>query len=463
MTRVGGLGAVVLVFLSFFAPVSWSCSCSELGPSTCPNLKQGGPIFVGTVIDIENPPDESRGADQSGQSRYRFRVDENINGIEVKRVDVYSGRGGADCSYHFQLSHAYLVMPYDNRGRLEAFVCSRTQPVETAEPLLSELRARRDGKQYASVYGLLRRTQQPYTSTSYEGYDRPLPDVSVQLIGTGKKLSTKTDSEGVYRFYDVPPGTYRFSADLPTDLEMTQSILSEPIPPVELPAGACYQKDLGALPTGRIRGRVLGPDGAPIMNVDVSLFRADRFNNEEVGWWAYQEWGSYFEFKNVTPGTYVIVAHNSDDPDPDKPFPRTFYPAALDLNSAVPVVVASGQQILNADIHVKPSRATRQITVRVNWMDEPVPENVSVYARASERGSVLVPRVSPGVYQVSIFRGERYTVSARQDCGRRQEGNKSLPIGDRESPPISVDGSDDQVTEIVLTLQDKTCKPYPPD
>ena len=153
MTRAGGLVVVVMVLRFGLAPVSWGCSCSQPGPSKCPNLKQGGPIFVGTVTDIENPPDKGRGADQSGTSRYRFRVDENINGIAAKQVDVYSGRGGADCSAHFQLGHTYLVNPYDNKGTLTASICSETQPIESAQALLSELRARRDGKRYASLYG----------------------------------------------------------------------------------------------------------------------------------------------------------------------------------------------------------------------------------------------------------------------------------------------------------------------
>jgi hypothetical protein len=94
---LGRLFAVVLAFGTFCAHRSLACSCLSLPNTagTCRDLKATGPSFVGTVIDIENPPDERRGADQSGLSRYRFRVDENISGFEEKEVDVYSGRGGA--------------------------------------------------------------------------------------------------------------------------------------------------------------------------------------------------------------------------------------------------------------------------------------------------------------------------------------------------------------------------------
>jgi hypothetical protein len=462
VTRACALGAF-LTLLTFLTPVSWGCSCSRPGPSKCPSLKEGGPLFVGTVTDIENPPDESHGADKSGTSRYRFRVDENINGLTAKQVNVYSGRGGGDCSVHFQLGHTYLVNPYENKGTLTAGICSETQPIETAEPLLSELRARRDGKRYASIYGRLERTQQPYGSTSYEGYDQSLPDVRVELIGAGKRLSVTTDSKGVYRLYDVPAGTYRFSADLTANLELAQSILSGPIPPVQLPIGACYQQDLSALPTSRIRGRVVGPDGLPVKNVGVALFRSDRYSERETGWWEYQGEGKgYFEFKNVAPGTYVLVVHNSDRPDPDQPFARTFYPSALDLNSATPIVVGDGEQVLNADIHVKPDRATREIKVRVNWMDKPVPDDVYVDARASDGEQLYAEKLSSGVYKLSILRDVHYTVFAEQDCGVRVEGNAAYPIGQRETPQVSVDGSDERSGEITLSLQTNTCTPYPP-
>src|ERR1700691_2749797 len=150
------LAVVIVAFGTFGAHRSLACSC--LKPSTaqgnCADLKATGPSFVGTVIDIENPPDERRFADQSGLSRYRFRVDENISGFEEKEVDVYSGRGGGDCSYHFRIGESYLVTPYKAEskdlcgvepGKLVAMICTEAQPAATATALLAELRARKHG------------------------------------------------------------------------------------------------------------------------------------------------------------------------------------------------------------------------------------------------------------------------------------------------------------------------------
>ena len=101
-----------MMVVGLWAPVAQACSCVRTAPGACPDRKESGVSFVGTVLDVENPPDERTGADQGGISRYRFRVDENINGVDAKKVDVYSGRGGADCSFHFRLGETYFVTPY---------------------------------------------------------------------------------------------------------------------------------------------------------------------------------------------------------------------------------------------------------------------------------------------------------------------------------------------------------------
>src|SRR5579862_751241 len=106
------LMVVPFAFGIFCAHRSLACSCGQAAAGTCGDFATIGPSFVGTVIDIENPPDERRGADESGLSRYRFRIDEHLIGFSENEVDVYSGRGSADCSYHFRLGQSYLVLPY---------------------------------------------------------------------------------------------------------------------------------------------------------------------------------------------------------------------------------------------------------------------------------------------------------------------------------------------------------------
>jgi hypothetical protein len=217
-------------------------------------LKATGASFVGTVIDIENPPDERRGADQIGLSRYRFRVDENINGFEEKEVDVYSGRGSGDCSYHFRMGQSYFVTPYKGTadlmalygakpGKLMADICTETQPAASAVALLAELRARKRG---STIEGILRTKQPP------NEYDHGMPNITVELRGKDTVLSTQTDIDGVYRFIGVPAGEYHLAVKLPPDFPRLANPARGNPWSIMITDQACYTKNIDALRATRV-------------------------------------------------------------------------------------------------------------------------------------------------------------------------------------------------------------------
>lgn len=248
---------VILTFGTFFAHSSSACSCTSSTSNRagdCHDFKEPGPSFVGTVIDIENPADERRGANQDGLSRYRFRVDENISGFEVKEVDVYSGRGGADCSYHFQMGQSYFVTPYKGTadlmamyggepGTLMAGICTQTQPAASAAALLAELRARKRG---STVEGILRTKQPP------SEYDHGMPNITVELRSKNRTLSTQTDVDGVYRFTGIPPGEYHFAVKLPADFPRLAHSPGDNPWSITITDETCYARDIDALRVPRI-------------------------------------------------------------------------------------------------------------------------------------------------------------------------------------------------------------------
>jgi hypothetical protein len=346
--RQAALAWVVQSIPNWYLLRTLACSCGQAGPGTCGDFAALGPSFVGTVIDVENPPDERRDADESGLSRYRFRIEENLIGFSEKEVDIYSGRGSADCSYHFRLGQSYLVIPYtigQNKIWL-AGICNGTGPTANAGPLLEKLRARRDSKIDASVEGYLRTKQQPYNSTFYTFYNHPLAGITVELLADSRTYSTQTDQNGAYRFDGVPEGTYRFAAELPPHFELAQNGRGDSSPSITVAAQPCYSKDFNALPTARIGGRVIGSEGLPLKNADVVLSRRERYNETQTGWWTVQsDENGHFEFDHVTPGLYLIVFNNSNRSDPNLPYARTFYPNAPDFESAVPIAIGEDDQI----------------------------------------------------------------------------------------------------------------------
>jgi hypothetical protein len=445
----------LLFFILFCSQVSLACSCGSAGPQPCPGLSAKDAVFVGTVLDIENPPPDDDGLGGPGVSRYHFRIDENFAGTESKEIDVYSGRGGADCSYHFKQGQQYLVFPYrGNDSALFATICSPTRGVEEAQAILHQLRAMRDHQRVASVYGVLRSSQQPYASVSDGGPGRTLPSTRIELRSEDKTFVAVTDSNGAYAFYGVPEGEYHFAGELPAHFEFAQEILGGPLPPLKLPAHACFESDLTVLPAGRIRGRVLGPDGKPLTFAAVDLFRREKYATGTPGWDEAQDLKqAYFEFENVGPGDYVLVYNNESRMDALSPHPRTFYPGVADLKSAKVIHLEAGQKFDDADIKVSGGVPTREVVIRLVAETGELPDINYVEGKGSDGQSTAEQELSPGVYSISILKGVRYDFHGQGYC--------SATNMDSKTESIQVDGSDDSATEFTLMFRGSGCPRNP--
>jgi hypothetical protein len=443
----------LLFFIVFCSQAGPACTCASLGPQPCHGLTATDVVFVGTVLDIENPPLDDGRAGGSGLSRYHFKIDEHIAGTESREIDIYSGRGGADCSYHFKQGRQYLVFPYRERdSRLFATICSPTRPVEDAQAILPQLRAMRDRQRVASVYGILRSAQQPYTMVSDDLLGQVLSNTRIELRSKDETFEAVTDSNGAYAFYDMPQGEYHFEGELPQHLEFAQVILGGPLPPLKLPARACFESDLTALPSGRIQGRVLASDGKPLAFAAVDLFRRDKYSAETTngGWYEAQDRDKgYFEFQNVGPGDYLLVYNNSGRMDADEPYPRTFYPGVADLRNAKIIHLEAGQRLDDADIRVQGGLPTREITVRLVAETGELPDINYVEGKGSDGQSTTEQEISAGVYSISILKGVRYDFRGQGYCSATDQ--------ESTTESVEVDGSNDRATELTLTFRGAGC------
>lgn len=449
----------LLLLIPSCSQIILACSCVSTGPQPCHGFSATDVVFIGTVLTIDNPPPESGGLFGSGLSRYHFRVDENIVGADTTEIDVYSGQGGADCSYHFKKGQQYLVFPYrGNDSQLFATICSSTRPIEEAKAILPQLRAIRDHQRVASVYGVLRSSQQPYASVSDDGLGEVLPNTRLELRSEDKTFVAITDSDGVYAFYGVPEGEYRFAAELPEHLQFAQEILGGPLPPLKLPAHTCFETDLTALPTGSIGGRVLGPDGKPLAFAAVYLFRSDKYTAaiRYDAWYEGQDRNKgRFEFENVGPGDYVLVYNNGDHVDADEPYGRTFYPGVGDFKDAKVIHLAPGQKFSHADIRVANGRATREITIRLIAETGELPNISYVEGKGSDGQSTTEEEISPDVYSISIFKDVRYDFSGQGYCSATDKQSVT--------DSVQVDGADDSATEFKLVFRGAGCPRKPSD
>jgi len=461
--------AIFLMFwMAFSGRIVLACSCAGPGPVPCGELSPTSVVFVGTVESIENPPPDfeqasesrvdMRTVDQSGYSRYHFQIDEKISGTQAAEITVYSGRGGGDCSYHFRKGEQYLVFPYKNDdGKLMATICSETRPAEFAQAKLAVLRAMRDHLPVASLYGVMRSTQQPYASVSDDSNGKPIANTRVILRSDMKTLESKTDANGKYSFFDVPAGKYHVEADLPQHFEIAQTILSEPVPPIDLPQNACYEYDVEVLPTGRIRGKVLGPDGSALPYASVELYRPSRYRGDgrSLGWSESQDLNKpEFIFEHVAAGDYILVYNDQERIEPITPYPRMFYPGVSDLKQAQIIHVEEGQEIGGLVFRVSGGRTTRPITVRLFAPKGELPDINYVEARGNDGSYLSEQELSPGVFRIMVFPGIRYEMHGSGYCSATEK-ELNTPVG-------VVDGSETGPGELALTFPGPGC-PKKPD
>jgi hypothetical protein len=476
----------LLVLIPVLSISSKACTCSEQAPSQCPGLQKDDVVFLGTVTAIEDiayaaprPPDSPDTATDTSSkpsapvdiiasrlTHYHFHIDESFapadGALSAAEIDIFSGGEDGDCGYRFKQGQQYVVFTHQGvDNRQFATICGGTRPVSEARALVPQLRAMRNGQRVASVFGVLRRSEPPFLALP-DDPDEVLPNISLKLRSHDDRFETSSNSDGVYSFYDVHAGVYSFTARLPVRMELTRKSLTGGLPPFRIPNGACYEYDVDALPTGHIRGSVLGPDGKPLALASVELYRAGTYDDSRPGLWGFQGAEGVFNLDHVGPGDYILVFNRANRVDPNAPYPRAFYPGVADPSEARPITLNDGQQLLKVNMQVGGGYPTRLLRVQVKWQGARAPGSVTVMAQANSGENPSAQNLPGGSYQFTLLESANYTVSAWQDLTPRRAapgrgGADCSPPSRIEAEPVTVSGSDADTKSITLTLISPAC------
>jgi hypothetical protein len=319
----------------------------------------------------------------------------------------------------------------------------------------------RKGQRVASVFGVLRRADPPFLAPENDPSD-PLPNISLKLRSRYDRFQTNTNTYGVFTFYDVHEGEYRFTADLPPRTELTQKPGAGGLTPFQIPNGACYEYDVEALPTGHIRGSVVGPNGKPVPLASLELYREQSYSDSRPGLWGFQGASGAFDFDHIGPGVYLLVFNRTNRVDPNSPFPRTFYPGAADLDDAKPIVLKDGQQLSRLVLHLKDAYPTRVLKVRVKSEGARPSGTVTVMAKADQGDNPAARELGDGAYEFTLLESANYTISAWEDLDPQRtsldrHSSSCTPSARVDAAPIVVQGSDSNTKEVTLSLPSPVC------
>jgi hypothetical protein len=464
-----------------------ACACSKAPPGACQGLQQGDLVFLGTVTAVEqmegppaSAPDAaaeiaagdageanspsgaaSAPAPAAATTRYHFQIDERFAGPDTAEMDVFSGGDDGDCGYRFKEGEQYVVFTQQEvDGKPFATICNGTRPAGEGIALIPQLRAMRNGQRVASVFGVLRRSDPPFLAPP-DDPDDPLPKIALRLRSRDDRFSTSTGPNGVYTFYDVHAGEYSFTANLPVRMELTQKTLTGGLPPFKIPNGACYEYNVDALPTGHIRGSVVGPDGKPLRLASVELYRAGQYGESRPGLWGFQGYKGYFDFDHVGPGEYVAVYNRTNRKDPNSPFPRAFYPGSPNPESAEPIRLKDGQSI-KISLKVADQYPIRALKVHLKWEQGKPPGNLTVMAKSDDgTANPAAAKLDEGLFEFPLLETAHYTISAWENLDPQHvPGGRgaacTLPAR-IDAGPVVVDGSDADAKEVTLIFPAVEC------
>lgn len=213
-------------------------------------------------------------------------------------------------------------------------------------------------------------------------------------------LIADTDAAGQFQFTGLPAGIYHLSADragyLPRPNRITVTLGS---------TGRATAPAIRLRPQGVITGRVLEDDGEPAPRASVSVYRqvyrSGRKRWERVTAAAPANEAGEYRVSNLTPGTYLLQAHNqrmqanSHYGDPtqtgNRPafFVPAYYPNSPTQQAATPIQVGVGAEVAGIDIHLV--KVARPPSVHVKGKVTGVPGNaqtvVSVGLSSREEGN----------------------------------------------------------------------------
>ena len=107
-----------------------ACSCMSPPPFE-KAVKQADAVFVGEVASSGPVDGRQRfmGMMSDELVAYGFAVEEVVAGDVGSSVEVITHSSSATCGFPFQEGDRYVVFADEREGRLETYLCSRTEPI----------------------------------------------------------------------------------------------------------------------------------------------------------------------------------------------------------------------------------------------------------------------------------------------------------------------------------------------
>jgi len=369
-------------FLIGMVQTANACQCGPR-PTVLDAFDAADEVVILRAISVEKAEDTEEERFVNGVRRTTLVVERVFKGKLKIRDEIVFGQGnGADCIWTFaeeSIGNQYLFYLH----RPEKLPASAYRPSKEAGLWFTSGCGRSSGLDGATedllylenIQKLRGKTRISGTIGGWQNPDLGVEGKRIKIIGAKKTYETKTDKDGFFEIYDLPPGKYFIEPETPPGwklnvywLQYSPSVVGNDVgkPELKTPRQVAITLEpkkhaavyLAFEPDNSVRGRVIGPKGKPMSGVCVYLLRPEA------------EWGSSdctdeqgrFEISSVSAGEYILGANQDDKPSSREPFRKIFYPGVSERERAAVISVRPGENVENLDLVI--SRLEETIIIK---------------------------------------------------------------------------------------------------
>lgn len=209
------ISAAFLAFLLTHSAYAQVDECNY-GETPCEAVANADAIFIGKVTKIAPETISIWQRDKDYDQTARIDIQKTYKGRLRKTVVLHQlGRKNAP---KFILNSTYLFYANFDRARKqwEVRYCGRTLMAQYAHDDLGYLDKLPAVANKTRVAGSLMHYENDKENPA--GNMRRLQGVAIRLIGEGKRFEAVTDANGLFEFYDVPPGSYVIEPAMPAGM-----------------------------------------------------------------------------------------------------------------------------------------------------------------------------------------------------------------------------------------------------
>jgi hypothetical protein len=432
--------AAVLFMLLFSARGAYACSCME---SLTVDREFAGSKIVLLLKALS--PLMYKGADgRELVSGFRFSVQKVFKGaIEPgQEIDAVSPGG---CGAGFKasdLGSEFLIFYRDDDTGLMP-ICTRSGSAKYRAADISYLENMDRVRGLTRISGIV---SQRFGAVVEGEEPRQvlLEGHTVRVTGSGRDVRLKTDANGVYGIYGLPPGQYRVEAGAVNGFKPVNGNLDKAVSiAVTLFHKGHTEADLNFEIVNAVRGRVLSAEGKPVENVLLQLMPAHGKRYRYFVETARSQRDGSFEFDDIPAGTYVIVGNPENNVTAENPYARFYSSGTDNRETAAEITVGPGDVLENFTVKASKPAETVVISGKVIY-DDGTPAASEGVKFATGAGGKTLPddpydyTDKNGVFSLIVLKGQKgvvyghlYTDSGKyRACPEKVEIAKTRAVKD---------------------------------